>query len=50
MQAFFTTKDVGKGTGLGLGLNISLGIIKAHKGKFYLDESSKNTRLGFNVF
>jgi signal transduction histidine kinase len=47
MQPFFTTKDVGKGTGLGL--SISLGIIKAHKGKFYLDESSKNTRFVFEI-
>jgi len=47
MQPFFTTKEVGKGTGLGL--SISLGIIKAHNGKFYIDESSKNTRFVFEI-
>ena len=47
MQPFFTTKAAGKGTGLGL--SISLGIIKAHNGNFYFDESSKNTRFVFEI-
>lgn len=42
MEPFFTTKEVGKG--VGLGLSISQGIIQAHDGKFYLDESSPKTR------
>jgi C4-dicarboxylate-specific signal transduction histidine kinase len=42
MQPFFSTKEVGKGTGLGL--SISKGIIEDHKGNFYLDQKSKNTR------
>jgi signal transduction histidine kinase len=42
MQPFYTTKEVGKGTGLGL--SISLGIIKTHKGEFYYDSKSPNTR------
>lgn len=42
MQPFFTTKEVGKGTGLGL--SISKGIIEDHKGRFYYDASSPNTR------
>ncbi|MEN0058255.1 MAG: ATP-binding protein [Bdellovibrio sp.] len=42
MQPFFTTKEVGKG--VGLGLSISQGIVQAHHGKFYLDESSFRTR------
>lgn len=41
-QPFFTTKEVGKGTGLGL--SISKGIVEAHFGRFYLDETSPNTR------
>lgn len=41
-QPFFTTKEVGKGTGLGL--SISKGIVEAHFGKFYLDETSPNTK------
>ena len=40
-EPFFTTKDVNKGTGLGL--SISNTIIQKHGGKFYLDESAKNT-------
>ena len=42
MQPFFTTKPVGQGTGLGL--SISRGIIEAHSGRFYLDETSERTR------
>lgn len=42
MQPFFTTKDIGKGTGLGL--SISRGIIEAHQGDLYIDESVKNTK------
>lgn len=42
MQPFFTTKDIGKGTGLGL--CISKGIINAHQGKLYVDNTSSNTR------
>lgn len=41
-QPFFTTKEVGKGTGLGL--SISKGIIEAHSGRFYLDETASNTK------
>ena len=40
-EPFFTTKEVGKGAGLGL--SISMGLIKNHNGKFYLDKNSKNT-------
>jgi signal transduction histidine kinase len=42
MDPFFTTKAPGKGTGLGL--SISLGIMRAHHGDLYLDESCPNTR------
>jgi C4-dicarboxylate-specific signal transduction histidine kinase len=42
MQPFFTTKPIGKGTGLGL--SISKGIIEDHHGKFYIDNSSPNTK------
>lgn len=41
MQPFFTTKAIGKGTGLGL--SISTGIIQAHHGDLYLDETAPNT-------
>lgn len=41
MQPFYTTKEVGKGTGLGL--SIAKGIIDEHNGKFYLDNTQKNT-------
>tara|TARA_B110001454_G_scaffold219057_1_gene249584 strand:+ start:19110 stop:21812 length:2703 start_codon:yes stop_codon:yes gene_type:complete len=46
-QPFFTTKEVGKGTGLGL--SISKGIIEAHFGRFYLDESSRNTKFVIEI-
>ena len=39
---FFTTKKFGKGTGVGL--RISREIINNHKGRLFLDESSKNTK------
>ncbi len=42
MQPFFTTKEIGKGTGLGL--SISKGIVESHKGQFYVDTQSPNTR------
>lgn len=42
MSPFFSTKSVGKGTGLGL--SISKGIIEDHKGQFYYDRTSQNTR------
>jgi PAS domain S-box-containing protein len=42
MQPFFTTKEIGKG--MGLGLSISVGIVKAHHGQLYLDQTSNNTR------
>ena len=42
VEANLATKEVGKGTGLGL--SISKGIIEAHKGKFFYDHQSKNTR------
>lgn len=47
MQPFFTTKEVGKGTGLGL--SISKGIVESHGGKFYYDETCKNTRFIFEL-
>lgn len=42
MQPFFTTKEVGQGTGLGL--SISKGIIESHRGQFWYDSESRNTR------
>lgn len=40
-EPFFTEKDIGKGTGLGLSL--SRQIMEAHKGKLYVDTTSRNT-------
>jgi C4-dicarboxylate-specific signal transduction histidine kinase len=42
MEPFFTTKEVGRGTGLGLA--ISRGIIEDHRGRFFYDAESPNTR------
>jgi two-component system cell cycle sensor histidine kinase/response regulator CckA len=41
-QPFYTTKEVGKGTGLGL--SISKGIVEAHGGVLFLDDTAKITR------
>ena len=41
LKPFFTTKGPGEGTGLGL--SISKKIIMSHKGKFEIDNTSKNT-------
>ena len=43
MQPFFTTKEVGKGTGLGL--SISNGILLAHQGRIYVDNTCRNTKI-----
>ncbi len=42
MEAFFTTKENGKGTGIGL--NISKKILESHGGELLLDVASPNTR------
>jgi signal transduction histidine kinase len=41
MEPFFTTKEIGQGTGLGL--SISRGIVEAHQGLFFYDDSSPHT-------
>jgi signal transduction histidine kinase len=47
MDPFFTTKDIGRGTGLGLSLSMS--IIKNHKGEFYIDKDSPNTKFVISI-
>ncbi len=42
LEPFFTTKEKGKGTGIGLGLCQKFAM--HHKGSFYIDNTSKNTR------
>jgi PAS domain S-box-containing protein len=42
MEPFFSTKSHGNGTGLGL--SISKKVAEIHKGRFYLDSDSTNTR------
>lgn len=42
MQPFYTTKSVGKGTGLGL--SISKGVVEAHHGKLYIDNTCPHTK------
>lgn len=44
---FFTTKEIGKGTGLGL--SISKGLVEAHGGTIFLDETCANTRFAFRL-
>lgn len=43
LDAFFTTKGVGKGSGLGL--TISKGIVQSHGGILYIDPASTHTRI-----
>lgn len=47
LEAFYTTKPVGKGTGLGL--SIARKIVAAHRGKFWIDFKSQNTKFVFEI-
>lgn len=47
LQPFYTTKLAGKGTGLGL--SISANIIDSHRGKFWIDTNSSNTKFCFRI-
>jgi len=47
LDAFFTTKGVGKGSGLGL--TISKGIVETHGGMLYIDAASTHTRIAMRL-
>ncbi len=46
-RPFYTTKEVGKGTGLGL--SISKGIVDKHRGRIWVDRTSPQTRVVFQI-